>query len=167
MASKEIRQRELTRIYRRDGSVAPSVVVKEATPKRAPLHDEFEWDDKVAAHQHRLDTARRIIRVVKIAPAKNQPPQRLIHVPVEVVEGPTANQRSSREGCYKPAEVVASDPNELERALKEALSQLRALERLVADIRRAAGEEPPLLVQLTDALHVARDTVSLMLRTAA
>lgn len=59
--------RDLMRdVYDRHGSLTPAVVVEEATPEDAPLHNRFEWDDAVAGHKHRLDQARRLIRAVQI-----------------------------------------------------------------------------------------------------
>ncbi len=166
MATREQRQAELTRIYNRDKEVRASVVVAEAKRPKNPLHNEFEWDDAKAAHEHRLDTARRIIRVTRIVVAKNEPPQPLVHVRPVTIDTPTAVD-ASREGSYKPVKVVASDPDEYRRALAEAMTQLRGLERLVAELKKAAGKAPPLLAQLTDALAVARKTLALMSNTAA
>lgn len=53
----------LEAIYTRDGQLDPEVVVSEAVPEDSPLHKHFEWDDSKAAHQHRLDTATRLIRI--------------------------------------------------------------------------------------------------------
>lgn len=44
------------------GILTADVVVDDARRKSSPIHDEFEWDVKAAAHQHWLDVARRLIR---------------------------------------------------------------------------------------------------------
>lgn len=49
-----------------DGRLTADLVVKDAEDDTSPLHKYFEWDDKKAAHQHRLDTARALIRSVEI-----------------------------------------------------------------------------------------------------
>lgn len=46
------------------GIVTPDGVVEAARDKHNPLHSEFDWDDASAAHQHRLDRARQLIRSV-------------------------------------------------------------------------------------------------------
>lgn len=46
-----------------DGVLRPADVVEAATPTTSPLHKYFDWDDAHAAHQHRLDQARRLMRV--------------------------------------------------------------------------------------------------------
>lgn len=45
------------------GILRPEDVVSFASDPETALHSEFEWDDTEAAHQFRLEQARRIIRV--------------------------------------------------------------------------------------------------------
>lgn len=51
----------------RGGELTPANVVKEAENPTHYLHGFFEWDDAKAAEQHRLDQARGIIRLVRLA----------------------------------------------------------------------------------------------------
>lgn len=53
-------------IYEREKKLTPDLVIKEATDKKHPLHPAFEWDDKVAAHKHRLEQARKVIGCVML-----------------------------------------------------------------------------------------------------
>lgn len=53
-------------IKKKRRALTPEIVVEEAAANRHPLHDQFEWDDRLAAHKHRLDQAARLIRYVKI-----------------------------------------------------------------------------------------------------
>jgi hypothetical protein len=55
----------LAQIENTDRLSAEQVVI-DATPAGSPLHDLFEWKDEVAAHLHRIDTARKIIRTVEV-----------------------------------------------------------------------------------------------------
>lgn len=48
------------------GRLLPESVVQAAVNPLHPLHNEFEWDDSTAAHQHRLNQARTLIRSVKV-----------------------------------------------------------------------------------------------------
>jgi len=50
----------------RDGRLTPEAVVRAAKNPKSPLHDRFEWDDSVAAHKHRLEQARCLIRSVMV-----------------------------------------------------------------------------------------------------
>jgi|OM-RGC.v1.031305151 hypothetical protein len=93
------------------------------------------------------------------------PKQRLVHVPSVVVEQPTA-VTNEREGTYKPVRVVVRTPDEYQRCLQELLTQIRALEKTVHELRSMAGEQVTMLPTLIDAMQVAKDTVRLMLDTA-
>ena len=166
MATAIEKQKELTRIYKRDGQVVASTVVKEARLKKSPIHDEFEWDDKAAAHEHRLSTARRMIRITPIR-LETGVEQRLVHVPTAKVEGPTAHVYNP-EGVYKPVSKVAKCADEYARALEQLMKQLRAIERSIRELQDAAsGEQTNLVPELKDALRIARSTVSLMLQQAS
>jgi hypothetical protein len=58
---------ELERIRKaRNGSMIDADVLKEARKAASPLHVAFEWDDKKAAHQHRLTQAGELIRSIVI-----------------------------------------------------------------------------------------------------
>lgn len=50
----------------RDGRITPESVIVAAQNPKSPLHDRFEWDDSVAAHEHRLQQARGLIRSVMV-----------------------------------------------------------------------------------------------------
>lgn len=165
MATSEERTKELTRIYKRDKCVQASVVVEEAKPKSSPIHDEFEWNDKVAGHQYRLGQARRMIRITPIR-METGARQRLVHVPSVQLEQPTA-QIVEREGVYKPIRTVAQNDADYQAALQELLGKLHAAERAVMDLKKASGEKVSLLPTLSDALKVAKQTVRLMMQEAA
>lgn len=49
-----------------NGCVTPEQVLAAARNKSSPLHAAFDWDNKSAAHQYRLDQARILIRSVRI-----------------------------------------------------------------------------------------------------
>lgn len=63
----------------------PELIVAEATDPSSPLHGQFEWDDSVAAHQHRLAQARQLVaryKVVKVEPSGDEVRyRRFTHVP--------------------------------------------------------------------------------------
>ena len=46
-----------------DGDLNAGEFVESARHPEHPAHDYFDWDDTMAAHQHRLNQARRFIRV--------------------------------------------------------------------------------------------------------
>jgi len=164
MADQQTKMAELKRIYARDNKVKASTVLKESTPKKAPLHDEFEWRDEVAAHAHRLQTARRIIRTTPIVIKGVR--QQLVHVPVTPIEGPTA-ATNDPEGAYKPVSVIAESEADYEAALRQLMTQVRSIEATIATLKAASkGHELELLPQLKDAIGIAKSTIRLMMRAA-
>ena len=48
------------------GELTPELVLKEASKKSSELHSDFQWEDKRAATLYRLDTARRLIRHLRV-----------------------------------------------------------------------------------------------------
>jgi hypothetical protein len=49
-----------------NGELSPERVVQEARSGDSPLHEFFEWDDEKAAHAHRIQQARSLIRSVRV-----------------------------------------------------------------------------------------------------
>ena len=168
MADKQTRQKELARIQERDGCVRPSVIVAESKRVKAPLHDEFEWDNDKAGHEHRLSQARRLIRVTVMRDDTGVE-SRWVHVPVAKVEQPTAVIQE-REGVYKPIRVVAKDPHDYRKCLHELMKQREAMDRTIRELQRAARVHNPkvkLIDQLVDELSIVKTTLHLMLKEAA
>lgn len=56
----------LQSIYDSHGKLTPSVVVDEARAEDHPLHNRFEWDDKVAGEAYRRTQAHELIRSVRV-----------------------------------------------------------------------------------------------------
>lgn len=54
----------IRKLYEQHGELTAGMVVQSARPKNAPLHPYFEWDDKAAAEEFRLEQARSMIRRV-------------------------------------------------------------------------------------------------------
>lgn len=53
-------------LHAKHGVLTPEIVVEDAKSKASPLHESFEWDVKKAAQQHWLETARGLIRAVRL-----------------------------------------------------------------------------------------------------
>jgi hypothetical protein len=113
-------QNELEKIYERDGALNPETIIATARAATSPLHDRFEWDDGVAAHQHRLNQARRLIRVwVTVVPQASKEP---VHAFVSI-----SSLRGSEGGSYKATADIISNAELYEMAKSDAF---KALERL-------------------------------------
>jgi hypothetical protein len=105
------------------GRLMPEKVLNAAKNKSNTLHQHFEWDDAVAAHAHRLDQARTIIRAIRVEDVEtgaNQPAY------ISVADGGTA---------YRSVEEVSTS-RELQLAvLRQAERELRTFERRYAMLR--------------------------------
>lgn len=65
---REVLRQHVLELCRRLGktSVTAFELLESAEPEDSPIHDMFEWNDAVAARQHRLERARQILRSIKI-----------------------------------------------------------------------------------------------------
>lgn len=129
-----IRER-LAFLERRDGHVAPESVLKDARNPRSPLHREFTWDDKVAAHEHRLSEARKIIALYW---TEVRTEKQIIEVPF-YVRDPSAEHG---EQGYVSSASIRGKP---ELALRVFLTELS---RATAYLERARSMAEPLSVDL-------------------
>jgi hypothetical protein len=57
---------ELLRLKKKHGVLTKDLLVQKAHDTRSVLHDDFNWDDASAAHAHRLEQARYILRSIMI-----------------------------------------------------------------------------------------------------
>lgn len=61
-AVRDAKQKALAALEDRKGRITPNRLVEAARATEHPWHTSFEWDDAKAAHEHRVETAREIIR---------------------------------------------------------------------------------------------------------
>ena len=113
---------ELARIHKEEGDVTAEKVVRRAEDVNNPLHDEFEWDDTTAAHEHRKTQARYVIRHVKTFVVQEDGSERGVpaFVNVKVVDPETFTSRR----VYYPIEKVSKDQELSEQVLTKALAEL-------------------------------------------
>lgn len=106
-----------------DGVIEPEVLVESAKSDKSVLHVEFPWNNKIAAHEHRLTIARTILRsfVVVRDEIKTDRPQRTY----EVVNAPKKPKEKPKK-VYRHIDDIMADPDcraeLLGRALKELIS---------------------------------------------
>lgn len=124
------------------GHLTPEVVVEAARAKRHPLHDQFEWDDSIAAEEFRRAQAQRLISaVVVITPETAANPPRAYYSVRKVDE----KGRVDRE--YEPLSVVLSNDairaqviDDIRRSIasfQRKLTHLSNVERLISALERA------------------------------
>lgn len=125
------------------GQLTPEKVVEDARHDNSPLHSFFEWDDSVAAHQHRLAQARGLIRaVVAVYRADDEVPvKQRAFVHVAEAQAPHYQETRAALADLKTREAV------LQRAWSELqqwkcrYKDLTEFARLVAVIDQL-GDEP-------------------------
>lgn len=99
------------------GRVTPSLVLEDARREDSPLHGLFEWNNDKAAEQHRLDTARAVIRTVKVVVTIQETTIKAPHY----VRDPDAKGQG-----YRSVEALQRDP-------------VCARQALIDELTRAAG----------------------------
>lgn len=65
MSSQAIRQKAIAELEK-DGRVTAAALVEAARDRKHPLHGDFDWNDKSAAHKQRIEKAREIIASVRV-----------------------------------------------------------------------------------------------------
>jgi hypothetical protein len=116
---------ELRRLTKEGGGVLnPAAVVESARAEDSPLHDRFTWDDTEAAHQYRLEEARRLIRVhVEIVGQDTAPSPVWVSLASDQAAG----------GGYRPLVKVLSHAEQRAELLAQAKDDMR---RFAAKYRR-------------------------------
>lgn len=108
----------LDRLQQHEEGLTPDVVVQDARRRQSPLHGAFEWDDAAAAHQHRLETARSLIRSVSIT------------FQGDVDTTPKVVRAFLHTGdAYEPTVVVLSSVEKRSIVVTAALSEFNAVRR--------------------------------------
>ncbi len=54
-----------------NGQITATQLLNDAKSKTSPIHDYFDWDDTSAAHEYRLEQARRLIRAIDVIVISN------------------------------------------------------------------------------------------------
>lgn len=117
------------------GPLTAERVLNEAMNAKSPLHRYFEWDDQKAAHQYRLEQARRLIRSIEVVledARGKQVPMRAFYS-VKDADG----QRG-----YEAMEFVFSTPALSDQVIEEAVTQLEAWKEKYQKYQWARGAIP-------------------------
>lgn len=112
------------------GTCTPQELLAEATKKTSSIHDCFEWDDKKAAHSHRLFQASYYLRGIEIVVEHDgkQERQRANHAVV-------INDKRT----YASFETVVSTPDLAEQVLAKAKAELVAWYHRYQKLERLNG----------------------------
>jgi hypothetical protein len=118
----------LSRISRTTSLTAENVVA-EARCENSELHQYFEWDDAIAADEHRKWQARQMIAsiTVRVEPTRTPTAPRA-EARVEYVR-PFINIRDGQESKYESIEVIANDPIKVDHVMQDARRGLESWTR--------------------------------------
>lgn len=116
-----------------NGQLEAETVVKAAKAKRNPLHPEFEWVDKLAAHEHRKERARLLLRSIVIVDEKIPDPRRAY---VFIVE-PAAEEEPPHK-YYATMEDAMADPKTRQAVLDRAYAELSSFRQRYKQLKELA-----------------------------
>lgn len=103
----------------KSGSLTPKRLVDVSRPEDAPLHEEFEWRDEVAAELYRENQAAHMIRCIVVKPEEKEAPAVRAFFPV-CKEEP---------GQYVSIQTIVKQPDLMESLLARAVSEMLAFKR--------------------------------------
>jgi len=130
--SPVVAARELSQCTDDTGHIMPQLVVNRARSEQSPIHDEFEWNDTIAAEEHRKAVARimacSIIAVV--VRAKSDP----VNVETDIIKSQRALVHMN--SGYRWADEVLNE----EAAYAYLLSQAKRDAQMFAMKYRSLGE---------------------------
>lgn len=111
-----------------ENNLTASSLVDVSRPEDAPLHDDFEWNDDVAAELYRQDQARSMIRSIVVV-SEDSPKQETTRAYV-IVQPETHN--------YEPIQMVVKDEDKLQLLYKQAKRELDSFKTKYAGIKAFA-----------------------------
>ena len=146
---------ELARIQNDIGadSLRPEDVLDSARRESSPLHSMFEWNDTIAAHEHRLSQARGILRyiVVTVDDSTDAIPVRMFF---------NMKQGAGEQNLYIPTVRVMSDADLRKQLVATALSEadswrrryesLHELSRVFAELDRVRADNKQVKARARD-----------------
>jgi hypothetical protein len=122
---------------KKGGSIEAADVVAEAKKKTSPLHPEFEWDDKVAAHQHRLHRARVMMASVVVV-REEAPDVESRQYEVRVKTRAEADAAGEPVRVFQTTEQILEDPVQRDRFLARAFAELASFRSRYAGLSELA-----------------------------
>ena len=138
-------RKEFQTIERDYGELTVDAVLQEAEDEDNILHGYFEWDDEIAAHEHRRHQARKLIASVYVQ--LKHPTQKDKVVDIQVWQNKNVSSGATDQKPYRHIDEIMANPKERREHLQV---QLRAAQ--VWAERLKAFEEMGELVDLIEKL---------------
>ena len=123
----------LDEINEREGCIKPEHLVERAKPKDSPIHQMFEWRDREAACQYRLEQARAIIRSITIETIPNDRAPVVVRAFVAVQD-----QETPTRSVYLPTVKAFEHEPTRQEVLTRAYQELMAWRRKYANLLELA-----------------------------
>ena len=120
------------------GNLVPELLVDASRPVSAPLHKEFEWDNKVAGEQFRREQARYIIRSIEVVRAEAPTVQSRAYEAIVIVKEGIKGDKPEPRRVYQTTEDILRDPVSRADLLTTALRDLASLRRKYAGLSELA-----------------------------
>lgn len=152
-----------------EGRLNSRVVVDESTPKEAPLHPCFEWDDAVAADNYRLKQASTLIRDIRVieevSTAGREAQQRAEEAATAYFVG--VPDKGANTVTYRVASELVHDPDGFDRALLHLRKKLGEAQRAFDDLLHHLDTEDAEHARRVALLRQSRDLQDTVIKLAA
>ena len=115
-------------------TLSPEYVVQNATPKTSPIHDYFEWDDKVAGGKYRTWQARYLLGRIEIVieeDGKGETTRAFHNISIK-------NQKDENERGYVTLTDVKNNADYLQIVLENALDEIKSWQKRYSQYKRIA-----------------------------
>lgn len=112
-ADAEIAYKEISRLP----EITPESVLELARDKKSEIHNDFEWNNDVAAEKYRLIQARKMIQMFVIQ--QEEPEQPKVR----------ALQITTEKSVYQPTKLFLKQDDEYNALLKRALAELESFKQ--------------------------------------
>lgn len=131
----EVAAAEIQRLFDENGQRIPAEkIVEVAESPLNPLHPEFDWNDQVAAREHRLLQARNLLNALVVMVPRPKGPPMPTRWTVTVEQPGTGGRKRD----YTPMMFALKDVNLRAEVLRTALLELAAFKRKYADLSELA-----------------------------
>lgn len=118
----------LEKIEREKGLTATNLL-DASRDENSPLHDEFEWDDSIAAEEYRKTQAAYIIRHIEVVIRKEENQEETTRAFFVIKQDENAQS-------YKPITVIMQNKDDAEQLYQQALRELQAFRRKYSTIQK-------------------------------
>lgn len=121
---------ELCQQLEQSGGLTPKRLLDASRDEDTPLHNDFEWDDSVAAEHYREEQAAQIIRCIIVKPeSANKPPVRAFFNVV--------GEADSRD--YRSVDVIIKTPSLREQLLNSAKKDMESFKAKYRMLKELTG----------------------------